>query len=58
MLRQGNGGYELQFIGPTVYETEEEADIDGIAYGQRIRPASARDFASLLVLHFICIYNL
>jgi hypothetical protein len=30
MLRQGNGGYELQFIGPTVYETEEEADIDGV----------------------------
>jgi hypothetical protein len=24
------------FSGPTVYDTEEEADIDGIAYGQRI----------------------
>ena len=24
------------FSGPTVYETEEEADIHGIAYGQRI----------------------
>ena len=24
------------FSGPTVYETEQEADIHGIAYGQRI----------------------
>ena len=24
------------FLGPTVYHTEEEADIHGIAYGQRI----------------------
>ena len=24
------------FSGPTVYDTEEEADIHGIAYGQRI----------------------
>lgn len=25
-----------QFAGPTVYSSEEEADIHGIAYGQRI----------------------
>jgi len=24
------------FVGPTVYDSEEEADIHGIAYGQRI----------------------
>ena len=24
------------FSGPTTYETEEEADVHGIAYGQRI----------------------
>jgi hypothetical protein len=24
------------FSGPTVYDTEEEADVHGIAYGQRI----------------------
>ena len=24
------------FSGPTVYETDQEADIHGIAYGQRI----------------------
>ena len=24
------------FSGPTIYETEQEADIHGIAYGQRI----------------------
>ena len=24
------------FSGPTVYDTEEEADIHGVAYGQRI----------------------
>jgi len=24
------------FSGPTVYETEQEADIHGIAYGRRI----------------------
>ena len=32
-----NGVLHMQpFSGPTVYNTEEEADIHGIAYGQRI----------------------
>jgi len=32
-----NGLLNMQsFSGPTVYETEQEADIHGIAYGQRI----------------------
>jgi hypothetical protein len=32
-----NGIFQLQpFIGPTVYASEEEVEILGIAYGQRI----------------------
>jgi hypothetical protein len=32
-----NGIFRMQpFVGPTVYDSEEEADIHGIAYGQRI----------------------
>jgi hypothetical protein len=34
---QTNGILNMQpFSGPTVYENEEEADIHGVAYGQRI----------------------
>jgi hypothetical protein len=34
---RSNGILTMQpFSGPTVYDTEEEADIHGIAYGQRI----------------------
>jgi hypothetical protein len=34
---KNNGVLNMQpFSGPTVYSTEEEADIHGIAYGQRI----------------------
>ena len=34
---QNNGVLNMQpFSGPTVYNSEEEADIHGIAYGQRI----------------------
>jgi hypothetical protein len=34
---QSNGVLNMQpFSGPTVYNSEEEADIHGIAYGQRI----------------------
>ena len=34
---KANGILNMQpFSGPTVYDTEEEADIQGIAYGQRI----------------------
>ena len=34
---KANGILNMQpFSGPTVYDTEEEADIHGVAYGQRI----------------------
>jgi hypothetical protein len=34
---QADGILKMQpFLGPTVYNTQEEADIHGIAYGQRI----------------------
>jgi hypothetical protein len=34
---QANGVLNMQsFSGPTVYNSEEEADVHGIAYGQRI----------------------
>ena len=34
---KANGMLNMQpFSGPTVYDSEEEADIHGIAYGQRI----------------------
>jgi hypothetical protein len=34
---QTNGVLNMQsFSGPTVYNSEEEADVHGIAYGQRI----------------------
>ena len=34
---KSNGILKLQpFVGPTVYDSEDEADIHGIAYGQRI----------------------
>jgi hypothetical protein len=34
---KSNGLLNMQpFSGPTVYNSEEEADIHGIAYGQRI----------------------
>jgi hypothetical protein len=43
-LLRANGGYSQTngvlnmqtFSGPTVYNSEEEADVHGIAYGQRI----------------------
>ena len=39
-----NGVFELQpFIGPTVYASEDEAEILGIAYGQRIVDAKASE---------------
>ena len=34
---KANGIFELQpFIGPTIYASEDEVEILGIAYGQRI----------------------
>ena len=37
IYKETNGIIELQpFIGPTVYASEDEVEILGIAYGQRI----------------------
>jgi len=34
---KANGILKMQpFVGPTAYDSEDEADIHGIAYGQRI----------------------